>query len=275
MLHALSDNARDMYFKNLEDLRSQTINGGQALPAKLQDDDFPFALTNTLAVDKPVLNTCAMHLLCRALKNSDWLHQKYKDGIKDNCDVFFTNLTSKTFDASTLSSWTNATPEIAAFLRSQYIEAVSRCYFASYICVNQSILDYLQDPLRFYYTVKATLLSANYKAHWIPKTIDAAQDTSAQTLQMRLGILHDKLVMLFAATEGFQGSWQSQTPDVESVINELAQAAKETGLVDLTNVNLEPEVSISSRNSPLRLDTNFSDSRPSPLRQAASTATKI
>ena len=248
MLHALSDKAKELYFDKLQDLGSGTINGGQALPTKLQDASFPFAFTKILSDDKSVLYICAMHLLCRALKNSGWLEQKYKDGIKDDCDVFFANLTSKTVDNSTLPQWIKAGPEVVAILRSQFIDAMNRCYFAAYICVNQSIVNYFQDPTSIYDQVKATILSANYKAYWIPKTIGAAQDTSAQMLRIRLGILHDKLVMLLAVAQRYQGSWQGQTPDVDNIINQLAQAAKETGLVDLTNVNLQPEVSSSSLN---------------------------
>ena len=112
--------------------------------------------------------------------------------------------------------------------------------------MNQSIVNYFQDPTGIYDQIKATVLSTNYKACWIPKTIGAAQDTSAQMLRMRLGILHDKLVMLLAVAQRYQGSWQGQTPDVDDIVSQLAQAAMETGLVELTNVNLQPEVSISS-----------------------------
>ena len=69
MLHALSDKAQKLYFDKLQDLGSWTINGDQALPPKLQDASFPFAL-KILSDDKTVLYICASHLLCRALKNS-------------------------------------------------------------------------------------------------------------------------------------------------------------------------------------------------------------
>lgn len=81
------------------------------------------------------------------------------------------------------------------------------------------------------------------KRLFVPKTIDAVNDKSARALKELLGILHDKLALLLMIGKKYKGNWQGQTSDVDGIIQILAVAAQQSGLVDLTNISLESNVS--------------------------------
>lgn len=189
-----------------------------------------------------MLYGAGMVLFCRSLKQSSWLEQPYRDGILDRVDEAFhvwQGPERQTVDHGLMSIMVQKLNE----QRLQYIDAINRCYFAAYVCVRPELQEYFSAPLDFFEQIRKVLESENYKAYIVPKTVDAVNDPTAQTLKMRLGILHDKLALLLTMGKKYKGNWQGQTADVDGIIHTLAAAAQESGLVDLTNVNLEATVS--------------------------------
>ncbi|ETS76612.1 hypothetical protein PFICI_11999 [Pestalotiopsis fici W106-1] len=241
--HSLSDSDRRFFFQNFKVLgglfRSQHL-GDQALPTLLTDSSSALCLSSTVSRNYLTLHRAAVLSMCKALKSSEWLQEKYRSGISDKAEEGLTTLQAL---ASKRREQLQSETEIS--FHNQYLDAMNISYFAAYLCSNPALVEFLREPDAMFKQVRDVLNSPNYLAHWLPKLIDAGKDKTARTLKMRLSIIHDKLVLLLKMANPLAAPWQNEGAEykeVNATVNKLVDAAKESGLIDLTNIHLETEI---------------------------------
>lgn len=216
------------------------------LPPALQDPAFVLSLLAIKGSNDLMFRCCGLHLLCKNLKNCDWLAQEYKDRINDKADLYFEVLTCSDNEISGKVSRYGSETVLAHQvndLRSSYNDAVERSYFAAYLCTCPDLANFFKTADSLYQAVKETVASQNYKAHWLPETVDASNNNKAELMKMQLAVLRDKLVLLLVMAGKGRGYWKGQNSEIGKLIEDLGAAAKNAGLYGVTNMTIPPEVS--------------------------------
>ena len=250
MAQCFSDSAKWNFFQDLRETGNafaQKNLPNKSLPEILKNSSYPFQLTKIQSDNQRMFYISGMHEITHSLKNAGWLDGEYKDRILDRRDAYWKALSCGDDElAARLSEYGNSfeAAKEAGALRAQYNDAVDRCYCAAYVCSCPGLEKFFSTAEDMFNKTKDTVLSDNYKSHWLPLTVDATNSSKAEMLKTHLAILHDKLVLLLLVARKYKGAWQGQTPQVDDVIRQLAEAAKNTGLYGTTNMELPSQVSL-------------------------------
>ncbi|ETS78626.1 hypothetical protein PFICI_10688 [Pestalotiopsis fici W106-1] len=214
------------------------------------------ALQNIYDDNFAMFQMASWHHLVHWLKSVDWLEREFVNSIRDKISVYYDMLRCPD---SELDKWKNEygsgfpAAQNATNLRKQYTDAIQRCYFAAYYCFSEDNWDdFMEKPRVFYQQVREVLLSDSWLEHWLPRLINLKDNRGELPVHKRLGLLRDKLKLL-----GIVG--QSLSPgepaaDVDAVIERLAKAAGETGIVSIATM-ITPD----SKSIPLSANEIFSE----------------
>ena len=249
MLQCLPQFVKEKFFPDLKPLGTffaEKDLPSKQLPPVLQDPAFVLSLLAIKGSNDLMFRYCGQHLLCKNLKDCDWLAQEYKDRINDKADLYFEVLTCSDGEISSKVSKYGSETVLAHKvndLRSSYNDAVERSYFAAYLCTCPDLPDFFKIADSLYQAVKETVSSQNYKAHWLPETVDASNNNKAELMKTQLAVLHDKLMLLLVVAGKGRDYWQGQNTEIGKLIEDLGAAAKNTGLYGVTNMKIPPEVS--------------------------------
>ena len=237
LLHSTNEKARNYFCKDLSDLGDDFVNRElhHPLPQTLKDQALknPYLnLAKILADNKYLLELASWHHLCHSLKSASWLDREYRDSIRDKIEDFYTMLRcpAKELDAAKAryGSGYPAARDVD-ILRSQYADAINRCYYAAYYSFKEEAWsNFLKDPWAFFCKVREVVQSDSYIEHWLPRLVSLQDAQGSLSLQKRLGLLRDKLK--FLETFGKIEKPNQEPANVDSVVAKLAKDVGEMGI---------------------------------------------
>lgn len=261
ILHAYSADATKDFFANLQPLGTYFANKylpNKTLPPelKLLEGGHALSLPEILEKNRVLLQIAGLHLLCQGLKQCHWLEQDAKDRVSDKVFAYFDLITcpDDAVPAKTAAYGSqSAVADSVVGQRRQWVDVATRCYLVAWACMTPSLgmYGFNGTAASLYASTKSTVLSDNYKAHWIASTIDAATDSRSQLFGFTLATLHDKLVLLrLLGGESVGGpGWPAIAAEINDIIAQQKLAARNTGLFGVTNFNVPADVSSRSRPS--------------------------
>ena len=245
MVRAMPFGSRNFLFNDLQPVgKKLETRMGRSIPPQLSENS-----THTYISLKAILDNnhrffevMSMHKLCHALKQADWLDADVKAAIRDRAESFVKMLQCKPEELSACKDeygpYFRAAQEIDN-LRSQYKDAITRCYFAAYFCLRQDKWErFLQSPNDLFSKSKTVLLSQHYKEHWLPRLVAISNRAGSMPIPQRLALLGDKLTFLKRA------NGQTDFSEVDSIILDLCSAASATGIARTSLIGPDMDVRI-------------------------------
>ncbi|KAF3902202.1 hypothetical protein ABW21_db0207932 [Orbilia brochopaga] len=270
LLHGSPTKLRQFFFPELNSL-------GQDTRTNVTKGDLPFLITNDgpvhtyLDMQKILQDNARMfelsiwHHVCHSLKTAGFLDGEFRDAIRDNIKQYYTMLScpSKDVDAAKNSYGSNLTAanEVST-LRTQYADAIARCYYLAYICTDAAGWGKdLENPRGFYRDIREVVLKNTWIDQWLPKLISIQNSTGGHLdIRHQMGMLRDKLLLLEHI--GKIKNPNEQSADVDFVMTKLADAVGESGIA-LVATMIEPD----TKAIPIKIDHILSEESKKDLMQ--------